>query len=86
VTYVWGDRGQPWPSQRPDAVRREFQDLADGLITQVEEIVRSAKHVQPTSDLAESGALVVAAVRERFPQLSYEALRAIGNLYTYGWR
>lgn len=88
VTYIWGDgrHRRPWPGQRPEAVGREFPDQAAGLIVRVKEVIESARHVVPTDDLAQSGDFVVAAVREKFPQLSWEALQAVGNLYAYGWR
>jgi hypothetical protein len=86
VTYIWGDRGLPFPSHRPEAVGREFPDQAADLVVRVRDVIQSAQHVRPTDDLAETGCLVVAAVRERFPQLSEEALQAVGNLCTYAWR
>ncbi len=86
VTYIWADRSLPWPSRRPNAVRAEFPDQADDLIRRVQDVIQSAQDVRPTDDLAETGDLVVAVVRAKFPQLSEEVLQAIGNLYAYSWR
>lgn len=67
VMYIWGDRGQPWPSHRPEAIGREFPDQAADLVVRLRDVIQSAQHVRPTDDVAEGGDLVVAAVRGRFP-------------------
>lgn len=83
IAYVWGDRSQPWPSRRPDALT-EVQRV---YLAAIEAIIATAFSVEPTAPtLASLGDEAAAAVRRGHPQLSPGALDAIGNLYAYQWK
>jgi hypothetical protein len=83
VTYVWGNRSAPWPSTRPEALSAVQRPYLPAL----EAIVEIAFAVEPTaSSLAELADSAEAAVHRAYPELSSEALRAIGNLYSFSWK
>jgi len=82
LSYIWGDRSLPWPSQRPESLRAEQRQYLPILT----EIIAVAFEADPMSgSLHEVADRAESIVRSRF-DLSDEAIRAVGNLFAYQWK
>jgi hypothetical protein len=82
-TYVWGTAGLPWPSERPDALQADQQRF----LPMLREIVAVAFSVDPfAGTLNEAAGRAEAALRAQYPDLTEDAIRAVGNLFAYQWK
>jgi len=92
LAYVWGLEGRSWPSRHPDATVRALGDEGLDLIPQVEAIfcfvdgISDAEWWQFTGSLNEIADSIEARVQAAYPQLSAEAVAAIGNQWAFGHR
>ncbi|HEY6794494.1 MAG TPA: hypothetical protein VI248_07410 [Kineosporiaceae bacterium] len=84
VTYIWGDRGWPWPSERPESLSEE--QLA--YLPKIKSLIGAAFADDPPreTDLSAMANRVEGAVRTAHPELTDDAVRAIGSYYTYCWK
>jgi hypothetical protein len=80
VTYIWGRDGLPWPGHRPEALEPE-QIKYLPLIR--EAIAVAFADDQPQDELQVAVARRTSLLRTAHPDLSEEAVRAIGSLYAY---
>jgi hypothetical protein len=87
VAYVWGIPPLPWPSGCLEAVRELLGEQAHEVVPRVKMLVDEAFDVRPEGwDLAAIGNHVEGVLRQAHPELTDEALKAIGALYTYAWK
>lgn len=83
VAYIWGDRSLPWPSERPEALAEE--QLA--FLPQIKSMIATAFADDPTAGtLTAMAERVESAVRAAYPELTEEAVRALGNYYSFCWK
>ena len=89
LTYVWGTGERSWPSRDPEAVERTFGDETVDLLPRVLAVfalVDAAPTLWQTEDLTTATNRIEALVREQHPEFSDDAVRAIGNEYSFTWR
>ena len=83
VAYIWGDGALPWPSERPAALTEEQQ----AYLPQIKSVIATAFAHDPTEETLDTMAeRVESAVRTAHPELTEEAVRAIGNYYSFCWK
>ena len=83
IAYIWGDHSQSWPSERPEALTEEQQEY---LPTIKSALVAAFAHAPTEEDLSSAAVGAESDVRKQHPELSPEALRAIGNYYSFCWK
>lgn len=88
VTYVCGTRGRPWPQGDVEAVKEKFGDESPDLIRRIEKILALVGPAPPGpyEELSAYTDRIRQLVRSHHPELSDEAICAIGNLYAFGWK
>jgi hypothetical protein len=89
LTYVWGTGDRSWPSRDPEAVQRRFgEETSDFLprVLAVFALVDATPPLWQTEDLMTATNRMEALVREQHPELSDDAVRAIGNEYHFAWK
>ena len=89
LTYVWGTRGRPWPSRDAEAVRERYQGLAAGLIPRIEAIftLGDATDVDwSVDDLKSAVDRIELLISTVHPELRGDAVRAIGDQFSYCWK
>lgn len=83
VAYIWGDRTLPWPSERPEALTEEQR----AYLPKIKSVIATAFADDPTDETLSAMAVrVESAVRTAHPELTEEAVRAIGNYYSFCWK
>jgi len=92
LAYVWGLAGRSWPSRDPDAIVGVLGDEGLDVTSRVEAIFRfvdgisDAEWPQFAGSLKEMADSIEAKVQAAYPQLSAEAVAAIGNEWAFGHR
>lgn len=83
VAYIWGDRALPWPSERPEALTEEQR----AYLPKIKSVIATAFADDPTDEtLSAMADRVESGVRTAHPELTEEAVRAIGNYYSFCWK
>ena len=93
VTYVWGLDRRPWPSRDRAAIAATYgPDAADvqDAIDAVFAVVDDPPPVAPTDwdheDLLTATRRIERILRAAYPELTDEAVRAVGGQFSYTWR
>jgi hypothetical protein len=89
IVYIWGNHRLPWPSAHPEMVNDQFGDEAAELLPSVEAILHEI-HQDPrqwfAADLVATARQISQALRDRHPELTDEARRALVAHFTYTWK
>ena len=88
IAYVSG-RPQAWPHTNADAVRTQFGDDADSLLTYAERVVDEFFLVVPhfaTESMSEVLGRAKRDIRDRHPELTDEAVQQLSRLLSYNYR
>lgn len=91
VVYIWGHsskRQLPWPSAHPDAVEQQVDHAAD-LLPRVKALLNeldrdASQWFHP--DLAMMFHRVENALRQRHPELTDDAVKALANWFAYNYK
>jgi hypothetical protein len=88
VIYVWGLNRRPWPSRDTEAVREAFGEQALDLMPRIGAIfdMVDAAPANWSGGLNAATDRVETMVREAYPDLDDEAVRAIGDQFSYANR
>jgi hypothetical protein len=88
VIYVWGLSGRPCPSRDTEAVSQAFGEQALDLLPRIEAIFNRVDAVPASwsGGLNAATDRIEAMIREAYPDLDDEAVRAIGNQFSYANR
>lgn len=88
VIYVWGLKDRPWPSRDTEAVRQAFGEQALDLLPRIQTIFEMVDGAPAnwSGGLNAAADRIEATVREAYPDLDDEAVRAIGNQFSYANR
>lgn len=83
IAYIWGDHSRPWPSEHPEALAEEQQAY---LPTIKSALATAFAHAPTEKDVSSAARGADSDVREHHPELSLEAVQAIGNYYSFCWK
>lgn len=89
VTYVWGRQHRSWPSRDRAAIQIEYGTRAQDIQRALDEVfavVDSAPTDWAHEDLPTASRRIERLVRAAYPDLSDEAVRAVGQEFSYSWR
>lgn len=83
IAYIWGDGSLSWPSDRPEALTEE--QLV--FLPQIKSMIATAFADDPTTGtLTAMAECVESAARTAYPELTEEAVRALGTYYSFCWK
>ena len=84
LTFIWGDHSKPSPGERPEYLTDEQIDYLPRIRVAIDLVFAEKPRYDETleADTARREALVRAA----YPELTEQAIHAIGNYYHFCYR
>lgn len=89
LAYI-GNVGQLDPRSPEDRVADAVRDLAPDLVLRIQALLDDLYSAEPPSwnseDIAEVGRRVTTWLRDRYPRLSDDAVKAVSNQFAFDWK